>query len=304
MVARLRNKTHDTGTSRALDNAQVAAALEEVADLLFTSAADSFRIAAYRTAASVVGSLDRPLADLLAETGRQGLEDLPHIGKSLSRSLEELIQTGRLALLDQLRSAARRRDAFTDLPGIGDALARRLREELGVTSAEDLFAAAYDGRLRRLPGMGAKRIQNIRECLSLRLHRDRPEPRPAASANAPSVAELLEIDEEYRRQAANGRLLAVAPRRYNPTGAAWLPILRTSRGGRQYRALYSNTARAHALEHVADWVVIYRDDDEPGQWTVITSLFGALRGRRIVRGREAECAEHYRRAHQMSLPLD
>jgi putative hydrolase len=45
---------------------------------------------------------------------------------------------------------------------------------------------------------------------------------------------------------------------------------------------------------IKDWVVIYRDDKGgDGTWTVVTSQFGALRGRRIVRGREAECAEFY-----------
>lgn len=45
-----------------------------------------------------------------------------------------------------------------------------------------------------------------------------------------------------------------------------------------------------------DWAVIYRDDhDGHGQWTVITARFGPLRGRRIIRGREEECAEHYAR---------
>lgn len=59
-------------------------------------------------------------------------------------------------------------------------------------------------------------------------------------------------------------------------------------------ALFSNTARAHELGTTHDWVVIYRDDHEGHRrWTVITARFGSLRDRRIVRGREAECATHY-----------
>lgn len=61
-----------------------------------------------------------------------------------------------------------------------------------------------------------------------------------------------------------------------------------------YTALFSNTARAHQLDMIRDWVVIYRDDqDGSGQWTVVTSQFGPLRGKRIVRGREAECQTYY-----------
>jgi hypothetical protein len=43
-----------------------------------------------------------------------------------------------------------------------------------------------------------------------------------------------------------------------------------------------------------DWVVIYRDDrGGDGQWTIVTALFGDLKGRRVVRGREAESSEYY-----------
>jgi putative hydrolase len=70
-------------------------------------------------------------------------------------------------------------------------------------------------------------------------------------------------------------------------------VLHTQRGTRHYTALFSNTARAHELGTTHDWVVIYRDDDDHGRWTVITAQYGRLRGHRIVRGREQECARHY-----------
>jgi hypothetical protein len=86
----------------------------------------------------------------------------------------------------------------------------------------------------------------------------------------------------------------VAPRRFNPTRQAWLPILHTHRGHRNYTALYSNTARAHELGATRDWVVIFLEDGESqSQWTVITARYGRLRRRRIIRGRESECAKYY-----------
>ena len=111
------------------------------------------------------------------------------------------------------------------------------------------------------------------------------------------VQELLEIDAQYRRLADLGKLPRIAPRRFNPTGDAWLSVLHTERADRHYTALYSNTARAHEFGMTHDWVVIYLEDHnrpgEHGRWTVITSTFGKLRGRRIVRGRESECGEFY-----------
>jgi len=60
--------------------------------------------------------------------------------------------------------------------------------------------------------------------------------------------------------------------------------------------LFSNTARAHQFGRTHDWVVLYADGTrDERQFTVITALRGALRGKRIVRGRELECAQYYAR---------
>jgi putative hydrolase len=100
------------------------------------------------------------------------------------------------------------------------------------------------------------------------------------------------VDREYRSRAGAGELPMIAPRRFNPRREAWLPILHTERGPRHYTALFSNTARAHALGRTRDWVVIYADGAlGERQWTVVTALSGVLRGQRVVRGRERECLD-------------
>jgi hypothetical protein len=89
----------------------------------------------------------------------------------------------------------------------------------------------------------------------------------------------------------------IAPRRFNPAGVAWLPILHTTRGRRHYTALFSNTALAHRLARTNDWVVIYWDDGRgERQCTVVSGERGSSKGRRIVRGREAE-SEHAPATH-------
>jgi hypothetical protein len=179
-------------------------------------------------------------------------------------------------------------------------LAERIHDELGIESLTELEAAAWDGRLARVPGMGDKRIRAVRESLAGRFARapksgngDRGD-EPRRLIDEPSVAELLDVDEEYRRLAERDRLVRVAPRRFNPGGQAWLPILHAERADRRYAAMYSNTGRAHELGATHDWVVIAREDKGGrGQWTVITSRMGRLKGKRVVRGREDECAEWY-----------
>jgi hypothetical protein len=129
----------------------------------------------------------------------------------------------------------------------------------------------------------------VRSALAERLGRPRFR-RMRQEAVRPSTALLLEVDHEYREKAAAGHLRLIAPRRFNPQGEAWLPILHTRRGDWHFTALFSNTPLAHELDRTRDWVVIYyhTDASPEGQCTVVTETRGRLAGRRVVRGREAE----------------
>jgi putative hydrolase len=291
----------DTVVSLPLSNEQTALRLEEVADLLEQQGANVFRVQAYRQAAQTVRGLARPVESVIADEGLAGLRALRGIGESLARTIDHLVHTGRLTLLDQLRGEGGPETVLTTVPGIGPMLAARLHESLGIENLHDLEIAAYDGRLARVPGMGRRRIQGIRESLAGRFRRrpQIPESARTRPEPGPPVGELLDVDREYQRKATADRLPRIAPRRFNPTRVAWLPILHTRRGDRHYTVLFSNTARAHELGMTRDWVVIYRDDhDGRGQWTVVTARFGDLRDRRIVRGREAECRRHYELVHR------
>lgn len=292
-----KNTQKTGGASAPITNTEIADRFEKIADLLESQDANPFRVRAYRNGAQRIRSLDRPAHQLLREKGTEGLEELEGIGRSLSRAIEQLVQSNTLPLLSRLQGDIPPAQVFTSVPGIGPELAERIYETLGIESLADLHAAAYDGRLAQVPGFGPKRVRAVRETLDGRLRSGRPRQRRApqpARGTPPPVAELLDVDAEYRQKAAADRLPRIAPLRFNPTHQAWLPILHTTRGGAQYTALYSNTARAHELGTTDDWVVIYRDDPQgDGQWTVITARFGALQGKRVVRGREQESRAYY-----------
>ena len=174
-------------------------------------------------------------------------------------------------------------------------LERPLREEFDRHGASGL---------QLLPGIGAGIAAAIAEMLvtgrwtqlaRLRGEADENAPRAANGPHAeqPPVEVLLEVDREYRAKAAAGRLTLIAPKRFNPEGKAWLPVLHTRHGDWHFTALYSNTARAHELGRTRDWVVIYfyDGDHREQQCTVVTENRGALAGKRVVRGREAECRD-------------
>ena len=279
-------------TSGPPSNEQISEQLERIAELLEGQDANPFRIQAYRRAAETLRGLDEPAHAILAREGIDGLERLPNIGERLARSIEQYVTGGGIALLEHLQGAANYQRVLATVPGIGPKLAGRIYDELGVETLEDLEAAAYDGRLEQLEGFGRKRVQGVREALAGRLGSRRAAQRQGS--DAPSIEVLLDLDREYREKAAQDQLPRIAPRRLNPSGEAWLPVLNAEREGKHYSLLFSNTARAHELGTTRDWVVIYRDDrDGGGQWTVVTAGRGALKDKRIVRGRERECEAYY-----------
>jgi putative hydrolase len=275
-------------------NALVAERLRELATLLQQQGANPFRVSAYRRAADTVAGLEEDVAALVERGGADGLTDLPGIGRSIAAAIEEMVRTGRWSQLDRLRGTLEPEKVFRAIPGVGPKLARRIHDALQVDTLEAVEAAAHDGRLAAVPGIGARRAAMIRSALAAR--RARRPARPPAGAPRPDVGLILAVDEEYRREAAAGRLRRIAPRRFNPSGEAWLSVLHAERDGWDFTALYSNTARAHELDRIGDWVVIYyHSDHKPeGQCTVVTETRGPLAGRRVVRGREDECRAQYR----------
>ncbi|MCP3144390.1 helix-hairpin-helix domain-containing protein [Pyxidicoccus xibeiensis] len=280
------------------DNIDVADMLERVADLLEGQDAMPFRVSAYRKAANAIASWPQPVVELLAADGEAGLRKLPGVGKSIAAAVAEWVRTGQLGLLHRLETEASPEQLLASVPGIGPELARRIHQELGVGTLEELEQAAHDGSLEDVEGFGPRRGQQVRELLAARLGRNRRGLARKQEARSeepqPELALLLQMDEEYRRRAAAGELRKIAPRRFNPSGEAWLPVLRRKLDGWSIRALFSNTALAHQQEATHDWVVLYFDkDDDEGQCTVVTAHGGPLDGRRVVRGREVECLAYY-----------
>jgi DNA polymerase (family X) len=274
-------------------NANIAARLDEVAEILTEQNANPYRIESYRAAAQTVRNSPEPISQLVGEQGISGLMKLPGIGERLARAIHQLAKTGRLPMLERLRGESEPVELLASVPGIGPKTARRMHETLGIETLEELELAAHDGRLEGL-GVGRKRLAGIRDALVGRLGRVGRGSAPSHEA-PPPVEEILDVDRQYRDEASSGALPRIAPRRFNPRHEAWLSVLHTRRGDREYTALYSNTARAHELGRTEDWVVLYVDGSSFGerQCTVITAERGPLRGRRIVRGREQECLTYY-----------
>jgi putative hydrolase len=278
-------------TARRPENQELTLQLEQIAGLLDAQGASPFRVNAYRRAAGTVRESVEAMADLFAREGVQGLERLPGIGRSIASLIREYARSGRISLLERLAGAVSAEEVLATVPGLGPTLAHRVHDGLGIETLEELECACHDGRLAGLPGFGERRIAGIAASTAMTLRGGRPPRDSASQAGRPSVATLLAVDAEYCLGAREGRLARIAPRRFNPEGAAWLPILHTERDDWSFTALFSNSARAHRLGRSYDWVVIYADrDGQHDQCTVVTDRRSDAR-HRVVRGRELECAE-------------
>jgi putative hydrolase len=275
-------------------NQQIAMKLAQAADLLEQQAANPFRVSAYRRASETISRLAQDVRELAAAEGDAGLIKLPNIGKGIARAIQELLATGSWVQLERMRGTLDPVQRFQTVPGIGPKMAEQINETLHIDTLEALEAAAWDGQLETVRGLGSRRITGIRNALAALLGKTRRQSR-MASGEGPSVITLLDVDREYRQQAQQGSLPVIAPKRFNPEGRAWLPILHTHRDAWHFTLLYSNTARAHELKRTHDWVIVYFYDDhhQEGQCTVVTETRGPLTGQRVVRGRELECRNYY-----------
>jgi DNA polymerase (family 10) len=169
-------------------NAELADQLDLLADLSEILGEDSFRVIAYRRAATRIRESTSAVAEL-ALAGKA--KELPGIGRTIEEKVVEVVNEGEMGAL------ARRRERvpvgvvdFLRLPGVGPKTAARIWTELGVTSLDALQRAAEDGRLRDLSGLGQKSEEKILKALAAGLGQE-PEERRLLGAALPAVRRVV-----------------------------------------------------------------------------------------------------------------
>ncbi|MGD8872500.1 MAG: DNA polymerase/3'-5' exonuclease PolX [Gemmatimonadota bacterium] len=127
--------------------------------------ANPFRIRAYRNAVNTVNGLSRPLADMVADG--EDLTELPGIGKNVAAHIEELLETGTIDRLEEVKAEIPASLAeLMALDGVGPKKARKLFDELGVKTVDDLEKALDSGRVRELEGFGERSAEKIRVAIA------------------------------------------------------------------------------------------------------------------------------------------
>jgi DNA polymerase (family 10) len=171
-------------------NADLADQLDLLADLSEILGEESFKIIAYRRAAGRIRETPSSVAELALE-GRA--KELPGIGRTIEEKVREVVEEG------EMQALKRRRERvpvgvvdFLRLPGVGPKTAARIWTELGVTTLEGLQAAAADGRLRELSGLGVRSEEKILAALAAGAGRKKPrEDRGLLGIALPAVAQVV-----------------------------------------------------------------------------------------------------------------
>lgn len=169
-------------------NAELADQLDLLADLSEILNEESFKIIAYRRAATRIRESPSPVAQLALD-GRA--KELPGIGRTIEEKVVEVVNEGEMAAL------RRRRERvpvgvvdFLRLPGVGPKTAARIWTELGVTTLDGLGRAAEEGRLRELSGLGAKSEEKILKALEAGVG-EQAEPRRLLGLALPAVRRVV-----------------------------------------------------------------------------------------------------------------
>jgi DNA polymerase (family 10) len=175
-------------------NAEVAALFEEFADRLEAKGVE-YKPNAYRRAADNIRAHDRPIEGLAAE-GRDAVEEIDGVGDAISSKVVEYFETGEIDELVELREEMPvEMAALLSVEGVGPKTVGALFDALGITTLDELEAAAEAGEIREVSGFGAKTEENILANVAFARNAQRRTRLGAARPLADDVLALLRDDD-------------------------------------------------------------------------------------------------------------
>jgi DNA polymerase (family 10) len=149
-------------------NKILAQMFEKIGDALDFQGENTFKIAAYRKAARVLEDLPEDVEEIYKKKGVEGLIGIPGIGERIAKKIAEFLETGRMRKYDEVMGQVPQElISLLDVQGLGPRTLRLAYEKLGVKNLDDLKRVLDDGSLAALPGMGEKKVENIKKGLEL-----------------------------------------------------------------------------------------------------------------------------------------
>ena len=144
---------------------ELADLFEKMADILEFKDENPFKISAYRKASRILGDLTEDIGEV---AGRGELKKIPGIGEGMAQKIEEYLKTGKVSKFEEVRKEVPDElIAIMGIPGMGPKTLALIHKERGVGNLSQLEKAVEDGSLIDLPGMGEKKVENIRRGIQL-----------------------------------------------------------------------------------------------------------------------------------------
>ncbi|HJX03525.1 MAG TPA: DNA polymerase/3'-5' exonuclease PolX [Dehalococcoidia bacterium] len=142
-----------------MDNAQIAAVFQDIADLLEIKGENKFKIRAYQRAIQAIESLPQELEQMMADG--EDLKEIPGVGDAIAGKISELVQTGKLQYYEDLKAQLPPGiTALLEIPGVGPRTAHKLGQ-IGISNIDQLEKAIQGGSLHEMLRLGDKTLQNI-----------------------------------------------------------------------------------------------------------------------------------------------
>ncbi len=140
-----------------MTNHQIISVLNEIAELLTVKGENKFKIRAYEKLARFLSSYPYELKDIYKEKGIDGLTEIPNLGEGIAKKIAELIDTGKLKYLEELKkSLPENLDLLLKIPGMGPKTAFLLGDKFKIKTIAELEKFLLSGKLREVKGYGEK----------------------------------------------------------------------------------------------------------------------------------------------------
>ena len=149
-----------------MDNQAIAQRFYRLAALMDIRGDDPFRLRSYRNAAEALETWPKPLKQIAAEQGIEGLQAIPGVGKAIAGKIIEILDRGTFDAWERI--VAETPETVLDLleiPGIGPKTAAMLHQKFKVSSIAELKKFVKGGGLEMVDGIGPKTAERIRESL-------------------------------------------------------------------------------------------------------------------------------------------
>jgi DNA polymerase (family 10) len=148
-----------------MKNKEISALFEKMADLMEFKGENPFKVSSYRKAARIIGDLTRDIEEIF-QNGE--LKTIPGVGEGIAKKISEYLETGTVAAYDELHEGiSDELMGIMNIPGMGPKTLSLIHKEVGIKDMADLRGALENGRLIGLPGMGEKKLENIKRGIEL-----------------------------------------------------------------------------------------------------------------------------------------